>query len=470
MSARFRSIALAVACWASRMAWAGGELVLPPVERVTFDNGLRVIVAEYHEVPVVEFYMVIGAGAAQDPVGKEGVAALTAVALRRGAGSRSAEQLAETIEGLGAGLEAAGGVDGSIVQGEFLADDFQTGVGLLRDLLLAPTFAKDEVRRARDEQLAGIVAALEEPSAVAEQCFSAALYGAHAYGRPPAGRPATVKDLDHGDVRDFYERWYRPNNSVLVVVGDVSRDAAIATLRAALGEWKMRADAKPVRVPPNPSPGTPRFVLVDMPSATQAQIRLGGQSMARRDPDFTAAQVPNTMLGGGFTSKLIEELRVKRSLTYGASSGYAARLLGGDFRVSTFTKSATTVETIQLAQQVVGAFRAAAPDPKAFVKAKAYLRGQFPLKVETPEALAMRLGDIEVHGLPPDDLLTYRQRIDAVTPAEAMRVNQAKMPSIDAMTTVVVGKASEIQAPLEAAFGAVTVVAPDACAGLAGAR
>ena len=470
MTPRGRMAALGLSLLCARAALAGSELVLPPVERVTFDNGLRVVVAEYHELPVVEMYMVIGAGAAQDPAGKDGVAALTAVALRRGAGSRSAEQLAETIEALGGELDAAAGIDGSIVRGEFLAEDFATGVGLLRDLLLAPAFEKDEVRRARDEQLAGIVAAMEEPSAVAERCFNAALYGAHPYGRPPEGRPATVKDLDRGDVRDFYDRWYRPNNSVLVVVGDVQPASAVAQLRVALGGWATRADAQPHRVPPTAASGAPRFVLVDMQSATQTQIRFGGLSMARRDPDFTAAQVPNTMLGGGFTSKLIEELRVKRSLTYSASSMYAARLLGGDFRVATFTKSATTVETIRLAQQVVGAFRATMPDAKAFAKAKAYLRGQFPLKLETPEALGARLADIEVHGLPLDELGTYRQRIDAVTPADAARISQAKMPPIEAMTTVVVGKAAEIRAPLEAAFGAVTVIAPNECATLSGAR
>lgn len=448
----------------ARTSRAADELVLPPVERVTLENGLRVVVAEYHELPLVELYMVVGAGAAQDPPGKAGVAALTAVSLRRGAGGRTAEQLAETIESLGGELEAAAGTDGTIVRGEFLADDFVTGVGLFRDILLKPAFEKDEVRRARDEQLAGLIAAMEEPSVVADRCYAAAVFGPHPYGRVPEGRPETVKDLDRGNVRDFYERWYHPNNAVLVVVGDVQAATAVAQLRTALGPWAARPDAVPARVAPTAPANAPKFVLVDMPSATQTQIRMGGLAIKRSDPSFTAAQLPNTMLGGGFTSKLIEELRVKRSLTYSAYSMYLARLMGGDFRVGTFTKSQTTVETIKLAQQVAESFRTQTPDPKAFAKAKAYLLGQFPLKLETPDALAVRLSDLEVHGLPPDELTTYRSRLDAVTPAEAARVAQATMPPVASMTTVVVGKAEEIRAPLEAAFGQLTVVTPTGCA------
>lgn len=455
--------------WAMVMTartWAAQELVLPPVERVTFDNGLRVVVAEYHELPLVEFYLVVGAGAAQDPAGKDGVADLTAVSLRRGAGTRSAEELARTIEALGGELDAASGIDGTIVRGEFLADDFTTGVDLLRDVLLAPTFAKDEVRRVRDEQLAAIVAALEQPSEVAERCFAAFLYGGHPYGRVPEGRKDTVAGLDSGDVRDFWDRWYRPNDTTMVVVGDVKAADALAKLRAAFADWKPRPDAVATRVAPAPVGTGRRTLLVDMPSATQTQIRLGGLAMKRSDPRFTSVQLPNTMLGGGFTSKLIEELRVKRSLTYSAWSQYAARLMGGDFRIGTFTKSATTVETLKLAEQVTDDFRRTTPDAKSFAKAKAYLLGQFPLKLETPEALAARLADIEVHKLPPDELTTYRARVSALTPVEAAKLTQETMPATDQMAVVVVGKASEIKAPLEAAFGPVTVVGAEQCATL----
>jgi zinc protease len=211
-------------------------------------------------------------------------------------------------------------------------------------------------------------------------------------------------------------------------------------------------------------------LLVDKPDATQTQLRMGAIALARNHPDLLPAQVANTILGGGFTSRLIEELRVKRSLTYGASSAFVARRTTGDFRLQTFTKTPTTVETLRLALDVAGTFRATPLDPRLVAKAKTFLRGQFPLRVETPEALAARLAEIEFNGLPDDELVTYRSRVAAVTPATASAAARAHMPPPDAVAIVVVGKASEIRGPLEAVFGPVRVVAPRECDTLAPIR
>jgi zinc protease len=428
---------------------------------------MRVVVAESHELPLVQFYMMVGAGAAQDPPGREGVAMLTADLLRRGAGDRSAEELARAIESLGGTIAAGAGTDGTIVGGEFLAADFAAGLDLFGQVVREPTFARDEVRRARDEQLADIVAALEQPAAIAEKCFAAWLYGDHPYGRPLEGRRATVADLDRGDVRDYYRRWYWANNALLVVVGDVTADEALARVRDAFGTWASRPDAVPDRAAAPARISERRVLLVDKADATQTQIRFGNVAMPRNHPDWIPAQVANTILGGGFTSKLIEELRVKRSLTYGASSAFVGRLTGGDFRLSTFTKTPTTDETLALALEVEGQFRTRPPDAKALEKARTYLRGQFPLRIETPDALAQRLAEIEFFGLPRDELETYRDRVAAVGPAEARRAAEAHMPPPEQVAVVVVGKAAEIRAPLEARFGPVRVVAPEACEGLA---
>ncbi len=461
-----RLLALAVVTALAAPAWAADEVVLPPTTRVTFENGMRVVVAETHELPLVEFAVMVGAGAAQDPAGQEGLAALTAATLTRGAGSLNAPELARAIDSLGGNISAAAGTDATVLGAEFLAEDVARGLELLRSVLREPRFEKDEVRRAKEQQLAELVADLENPSQVAEQCFAAFLYGSHPYGRMPEGRRATVSGLDRGDVRDYYGRWYRPNNVILVIVGDVSTDDAIARLRAAFGDWPARPDAVPVRAGA-PAPVTARRVLlVDKSDATQTQLRAGATAMARNDPDLLPSQVANTILGGGFSSRLIEELRVKRSLTYGASSGFSARLTGGDFRISTFTKAPTTVETLQLALQVEGGFRGQAPDPKALEKAKAYLRGQFPLRVETPDALASRLAEIEFFGLPPDELTTYRSRVAAVTGAEAARMTEQHMPQPEDVAIVVVGPAADVKPALEAAYGAVRVVTPEQCEAL----
>src|SRR5262249_25781642 len=167
--------ALALLLVLGGVASAADTLGLPPVTRTTLQNGLRVVVAEYRELPLVEAYVMVGAGAAQDPPGKEGVAALTAGALRRGTKRLSAMDLARAIETLGGEIDANAGTDGTIVTAEFLSKDFAEGLDLLRQVLLEPAFAKDEVRRLRDEQGAGIVSALENPTAAAENCYAAFL-------------------------------------------------------------------------------------------------------------------------------------------------------------------------------------------------------------------------------------------------------------------------------------------------------
>ena len=448
---------------------SAADMALPPITRVTLENGMRVVVAETRELPLVEFQVVVMAGAAQDPAGKAGLAALTAASLGRGAGGLAAEEFARAVESLGGELGAAAGIDGTVANGEFLSEDLDAGLELLRKMLREPAFAKDEIRRVRDEQLAAIQSRLDDPGAVADRCYGALLFGGHAYGRPAEGGPATVPGLGRGDVRDFYERWYRPNNTVLVLVGDVAADAAVARVRQAFGSWEARADAVPPRAPVPPRLTARRVLLVDKPDATQTQIRFGNVSIARSDPDWAAAQVANTILGGGFTSKLIEELRVKRSLTYSASSSFVARLTGGDFRVATFTKSPTTAETLLLGVAVEDAFRRSPPAPGVLAKARTYLMGQFPLRIETPDALAARLAELELYDLPRDDLATFRSRVAAVTPDDVARVATATMPAGDAVAIVVVGKAAEIRGQLEEKLGPVETVPPAACDAL-GAR
>lgn len=445
---------------------AARALQLPPVTRATLDNGLRVVVAETHELPLVELYVMVGSGAGQDPTGREGLASLTADAVTRGAGTMSAEDFARAVESLGGSLGAQAGTDGTIVNGEFLAEDFATGLDLLRKVLRDATLAEDEIRRARDAQLAALVAALEDPSTVAERCFGAFLYGDSPYGRWLDGTTAGVQAITRDDAKAFYDRWYRPNNTILTVVGDVRAADALERVRAAFGDWEARPDAVPERAGPPAPLAARRVLLVDQPDASQAQIRVGSIAMARNAPDLLPSQVTNTVLGGGFSSKLIEELRVKRSLTYGASSMFVPRLTGGDFRISTFSKNATAVETLGLGLEVLENFRRQPVDAKLLAKARTFLAGQFPLKLETPDALAGRLTEIDFFGLPKDDLETYVSRVEAVSPDVAHQMAGRHMPTADRVAIVVVGKASEVKPALEEKFGPVRVVAREECEGL----
>jgi zinc protease len=275
------------------------------------------------------------------------------------------------------------------------------------------------------------------------------------------GRPATVADLGAKDVRRFYERYYRPNNAVAVVIGDLPADQLVEKMRGALGAWAP--GPPPPAPPPIPAPVEQRRVLiVDKPGATQVQIRFGNVAIDRRDPAYVTAQVANTVLGGGFSSRLIQELRVKRSLTYSAWSQFVARRVPGDFRVATFTKVPTTGETVRLALAEVERFRAEPPTERELGKARSFLRGQFPQRMQSPDAIAARLAEIEWYGLGLEELTQFRARVAAVKHDQVAAFIRRAVPSPEATAIVVVGPATEIAPALEG-LGPVQTTTPERC-------
>jgi zinc protease len=443
------------------LARATEELELPPLERETLGNGLRVVAAEYRKLPLVELTLLIGAGAAQDPDGKDGLANLVAGALKRGTGTYDAQQFADAVESLGADVDTATGYETTVVTAEFLAKNIGPGLELVTGMLLDPAFRRGEIARERAEILAGFRARYEDPNAIAAECFPTFLYRGHPYGRSMDGQPRTVESIGPKDVRTFYDRYYRSNNAVAVIVGDLPAAQLLADVRAALGAWKP-GEALPPPLPA-PAPVTARRILVvDKPGATQAQIRFGNVAISRRDPGYTAAQVANTVLGGGFSSRLMQELRIKRSLTYGASSQFVTRRAGGDFRVGTSTKVPTTGEAVRLALDEVGRFRNQPPTEQELVKARSFLRGQFPQRLQSPDALAGHLAEIEWYGLPREELTQYRARVAAVSRADVKALVERAVPSPEATAVVVVGPAAEIVPALEG-LGPVEVTTPERC-------
>ena len=441
-------------------------LTLPPIGEQVLANGLTLLVVEYHELPIVIFHLLMRGGSALDPPGKEGVAELTADLIRQGTERRGAEELAREIEFLGGSVGGDAGYDFSSVSGEFLRKDLDQGLDLFSDVALHPAFRPAEFRRVQDLTLAGIVAARENPSAIADRCFQAYLYGAHPYGHPSEGTEASVKHLTAADARSFYERHYDPAGAVLVVIGDAPAAELAEKAARAFGGWRARG------TPPPPPPAAParvqgrRLLLVDKPDATQVHIRIGNVGIARTDPAYVPAVVTGTILGGGFGSRLIDELRVKRSLTYGAWSYFAARRAPGDVRVGTFTKVATAGEALTLTLDLLRTYAAAGATPEELARARSLLAGQYPLQLETPGALAGKLADFTAYGLPRSDLEAYPERILAVGLDDVRRMAGRYVPADDA-AIVVVGPAATI-APQLAPLGPFERTTPQACAAAGG--
>ncbi len=434
-----------------------GGFKLPPAAHTTLGNGLRAYAMEYHELPLVEFEVIVGTGAAADPEGKEGIASLAAGLLRKGAGSRSAHEIADAVDFVGGSLSGSADSDATRLGAEFLAKDLDLGLDLMADMLMRPVFAQEEVDRLKGETLGDLQAVKENPSLLAGRRFVELLYKGHPYGHATPGWENTVASLTRDDVRRFYAAHYAPSEVIFVAVGDFKAEEMLHRIEQRFSSWSATAEAR--RPPPAPSsPARRGIYLVDKQDATQSQIRIGGIGIRRDDPDFLPLHVANTVLGGGFTSRLVEEIRVNRGLSYGVASRFYPLVSEGPFIISTFTKSATTQETIKVALDLLDRFRREGASVQEVDKARKYLRGSFAIEHQSPDAMADAMAEIAFYHLPGDYYDTYLDRIEAVTVDDIKRV-ASRFPS-DRLVILVLGKAEEVENDLES-LGPVTVLPLD---------
>ena len=433
---------------------------MPQVTERVLPNGLTVLVSEYRTLPIMRFHLLLPGGAAYDPTGKEGVAELTADLLDQGTTRRSAEELAREVEFLGGEIGANAGTDFSTVSGEFLSKDLDAGLDLFADVVLHPAFRPDELRRTQGLALTGIVAARENPATIAEVCYARYLYGRHPYGHLSQGTETSLKRLGRSDVQAFYARHYVPDHAVLVIIGDASAADLMAKAEHTFGSWPRGGSTLETLPAPTRISGR-HILLVDKPDATQTHIRIGNTAIARTDPAFVAANVTSTILGGGFGARLIEELRLKRSLTYGAWSGFAARKVPGDFRMGTFTKVDTTGEALTVSLDVLHGFATGGATAEELARSQSLLTGQFPKQLETPGAVAGKLAELAGFGLPRSDLEAYPARVNATSLADVQRLAERYVPTTDA-AIVIVGPADKI-APQLVTFGSFERTTPAGC-------
>jgi zinc protease len=415
---------LAAAALAAMLAVAptlAAPLQLPACTRVTLKNGLVVYVMPTRRLPLVDFRLLVRAGSVNDPAGKEGLASLTADLLTQGAGARSAQQIAEDIAFVGGSLEASAGTERVVLTCEVLKKDFDVGLELLRDVTVSPTFPADEFARKKDEALGMIASQKDDPETVADQALGPFLLGSSPLAHPTIGWEASVGGLTREDVTAFHARHVRPDNAMLAVVGDVEPHAVLAALEKAFAEWKAGGQKTGDAYTPVPQARGRSVLIVNKPEVTQTQIRLACMGVPRNHPDYYPITVANTILGAGFTSRLVNEIRVTQGLTYDISSRFGMFRNAGTFRVSTFTKNESIRKTIDETLKVVKTLLAGGPSDEELAKAKRYLTGQFPLGLQAPDALAAQLLDIEFYGLDPKFVETFDDRVNAVTMVDCRR-------------------------------------------------
>jgi predicted Zn-dependent peptidase len=409
-------------------------------------NGVTLLLMEQHEVPMVSFNVLISTGSVSDPTGKEGLASLTAELLRRGTKTRSAEQIASEIDFLGGVIDFGAGLDFTMGRAQFLKKDVGAGLDLLADVLLNPSFPNEEVEKRVKQRVDELKQQKDEPQTVITNYFHSFLFGSHPYGRPVEGDERSVAGLKREDVLKFYENYATIR---IAAVGDFSTAEMQRLLSERFAGKNSRAyhvtEAHLKSESSAPVKGKGRkLLLIDKPDATQSFYIIGNVGIARTNPDRVPIQLVNTIFGGRFTSILNDELRVSSGLTYGAHSQFGRYRQPGPFAISSFTQNSSTTQAIDMTLAVLQRLHEKGLTAEQLKSGRAYLKGQFPPQIETPDQLAPLLNQLDFFGLDEREINDYFRRLDAVTLQDCKRVIEQYFPRED-LAFVVVGKAAEVK-------------------------
>ncbi len=418
----------------------------PHVTRQTLPNGLRVLVAENRNAPVVAMRTLVRSGADHDDAEHAGLASLVADLLDEGAGDRDAMRLAEDIGLLGGSLGSGADWDASYISADVLSRNTGPTVSILSDVSSRATLPQDGFDRVRSERLTDILQQRDEPSAIAGKRFASLLYGEGAYGNSIVGNANSVSRITVEDVRRFYKQHFVPNNSSVVVAGDVSAAEGLTMVEGTFGQWQRGAE------PPRPtvSPRTiesSRIYIIDRPQAVQSEIRIGHIGVPRSCNDYFPLSVMNALLGGVFNSRINLNLRERHGYTYGARSAFAFRRQAGPFVVAAPVRNEVTRESVQEVLAELRRIRTGDVETVELDDTKNYLMGVFPATVQSSSDIASRLVDMELYGLPEDYFDRFRENIAAVGREEIERVAR-KYIDPDRALIVIVGSAKAIREPL----------------------
>jgi zinc protease len=323
-------------------------LTSPQISTRELSNGLKIVVLEHHELPLVDVMLQVRSGGESDPAGKTGMAALVAAMLTEGTTNRTALQIADQAAYLGIQLNASSGWEQSTVSLHTPIAQLDSALTLFGDVALRPSFPAPDLERVRKVRLTALQQLRDRAPAIADRAFAAAVFGEqHPYGRPLAGTEGSLASITRNEVQQFYSTYYRPNNATLLVVGDVRPDDVERRARELFGTWARGTIPTPATNPPSTAKGT-TVVLVDKPGAAQTSFRVGGVGAPRSTSDYFPIQVMNTILGASYTSRLNHNLRETHGYTYGAGSGFGLRRSAGPFIASAEVVTAKTDSTPSL--------------------------------------------------------------------------------------------------------------------------
>ncbi|MGC2063887.1 MAG: pitrilysin family protein [Thermodesulfovibrionales bacterium] len=420
----------------SMFIWAPAASAAAIADREILSNGLTLLHTEKKALPIIKVVVAVKAGSIVETSGKAGLANLTADLLNEGTTSRSSKEISEAIEFVGGSLQTSGGSDFITATLSVLKKDMDLGFNLLSDILLNPVFSENEVNRRKTIIKGSIQQQREEPGIVASKAFMKELFGDHPYGWPTEGTEETLDAITRQDLADFHREYYAPNNAIMAVVGDISKDELRAMLDRYFGKWEKK-QLKAGQLPELRLAAGARVIKIQK-EITQANIILGHPGIARENPDYYAVTVMNYILGGGgFASRLVDNIRDNKGLSYDVHSSFSPQKYGGTFRAGLQTKNQTAQVAVDEILREMERIRTVPVTDRELDDAKAYLTGSFPLRVDSNSKIAGFLISIEYYGLGLDYIDNYKKYIEKVTKEEVQRVAQKYLNTKDYLLVVV---------------------------------
>ncbi len=401
------------------------EIKFPALQKAALSNGLRIILAERHAIPVVNFNLILDAGFAADQFASPGTADLALATMRYGTGRRTALELSDELESLGAGLGASSDLDSSDVGLSALTPTLDKALDIYADVILNPSFPESDFKRLQKQQLAGIQQEKNRPNSIIARLVPRLIYGpGHAYGNPltGSGTEESVSKMTPADLKKFHDTWFKPNHATLVIVGDTTLDEITPKLEKLFGGWKP-GDVPAKNMAPVERQKTPAIYVVDRPGSIQSVITTAEIAVPRANPDEVAIETMNTVLGGAFTSRINMNLREDKHWSYGASSGVTAARGQGIFRVSAPVQTDKTKEAmIEVDKELRGILGKTPITEQELSTAQKDRTLTLPGQWETSGAIEGSINQIVKYGLPEDYFTTYPVKVNALTAEDLTKV------------------------------------------------
>jgi zinc protease len=428
---------------------ANPSFALPSIDKQKLSNGMNVWIVKQSELPIVSMNMVFNSGGTADPQDRAGLASFTASLLNTGTKTRSAVDIANQLQSLGASVGAGSGWDSANVSLQTLTKNLDKALEIYSDVIMNPIFPETEFKTLQGRTLVAFRQRKDNPNAIASIVYSNLLYGKnHPYGKSLGGDENSVKAMTRAEIEKFYASYYRPNNATLIVVGDTDAKTIMPKLETAFGGWKA-GDVPKMTAPEAASFDRPGIYVVDKPGAAQSVLSIGQIGVSRDNPDYFPLVVMNSILGGQFSARVNMNLREEKGYTYGARTGWSMRRGAGPFEASADVQTAVTKESVQEFLKELNGIRGANPvTPAELEYNKQSLIRRFPAGFETVGQISGQLSNLVVYGLPDSYFNEYIAKINAVSVTDVNRVAN-KYLTPDKMAILIVGDRKAIEPKLK---------------------